>query len=613
MAATEAEIFKDEKTHPIVLLKSYLAMFGPEALEWEPAVIKQSVEDRTQANISRVALFKLLSAIAVANHDRFWDSWQTFHAVCQGLNGKIPSTSQVDDHSVGEMMVAVDIAKQIRRELGPATNLPDYAEEVQRYIAAQLLDSGIWYVPEPLDFVNELISGVTQICDVCGNEESPKRDGLCSHCTDRYNADSLMKLEPCPDLKKKYDGSKVRTVQKYPTAGVQKALLIALQKGPQSLKETQDGICAAKLYDAVEYLHQQRGLMGQDKTAGISSVEPLKTPSPGEGQQSPQNEPKKNTGVKKYITPGVMAGAGLVGAALLRKPGQAGKFLQTAKEVVTKPVTSVGRAMRAGSNYVGPGADDFARQAAQSKRVEMMSESLRQTQEQLAAARKSGDPLKARVDQFKVLEGKGQGGTVTDRLRREGVLSAGRQKYEGVEVSEDLAGRLDDVLKQMDEAAAQGKNIEYDKLRGIYDDLGAAARQQAGAGTATMGRGGLYYGPGERVMEVGAPVLTGGFAAAESEDPETGRKRGVAERLARGLGAASVTAGTGHLFAGRNLGLSKANLLTGTGRSGFSAKGLVPTVGGIMVAPAAETAVGDLAGAGGKLVDSAFGQKGDSE
>ena len=87
MAATEAEIFKDEKTHPIVLLKSYLAMFGPEALEWGPAVIKRSVEDRTQSNISRAAFFKLMSAIAVANHDRFWDSWQTFHTICQGLNG----------------------------------------------------------------------------------------------------------------------------------------------------------------------------------------------------------------------------------------------------------------------------------------------------------------------------------------------------------------------------------------------------------------------------------------------------------------------------------------------------------------------------------------------
>ena len=261
MAATEAEIFKDEKTHPIVLLKSYLAMFGPEALEWEPAVIKQSVEDRTQANISRVALFKLLSAIAVANHDRFWDSWQTFHAVCQGLNGKIPSTSQVDDHSVGEMMVAVDIANQIRKELGPATNLPDYAEEVQRYIAAQLLDSGIWYVPEPLDFVNELISGVTQICDVCGNEESPKRDGLCSHCTDRYNADSLMKLEPCPDLKKKYDGSKVRTVQKYPTAGVQKAL-VDLLTGKRVARETTDDICAFKLVEGVRNLLFHRAAAG---------------------------------------------------------------------------------------------------------------------------------------------------------------------------------------------------------------------------------------------------------------------------------------------------------------------------------------------------------------
>ena len=264
MAATEAEIFKDEGTHPIVILKSYLSMFGPEALEWEPVVIKRSVEDRTQVNISRVAFLKLLSAIAVANHDRFWDSWQTFHTVCQGLNGKIPTVAHLDDHSIGEMMVAVDVANQIRRDLGPATNLPDYAEEVQRYIAAQLLDSGIWYAPEPLEFVNELISGVTQICDVCGNEESPKPDGLCSYCTDRYNCDSLMKLEPCPDLKKKYDGSQVRTVQKYPTAGVQKSL-VDLLTGKRVAKETADDICAFKLATGVQMLLSHRAASGVKK------------------------------------------------------------------------------------------------------------------------------------------------------------------------------------------------------------------------------------------------------------------------------------------------------------------------------------------------------------
>jgi hypothetical protein len=75
----------------------------------------------------------------------------------------------------------------------------------------------------------------------------------------------------------------------------------------------------------------------------------------------------------------------------------------------------------------------------------------------------------------------------------------------------------------------------------------------------------------------------------------------------------TVAAGTGALFAGRNLGLSKTNLLTGKGRSWFSAKGIVPMAAGMSVGSTLENVGADVAGAGAQQLDTAFGQKKDEQ
>jgi len=620
MEVTDLQTFKDEKVHPLVLLRTYLRLFGPAALEWEPFVVKRSVEDRLKINISRVNYLKLLAAITVANHDNFWNSWETFHAVSQALAGKIPSVSHIDNQSVSDFMMAVDSANAIRQDLGSLGDLPDFSEEVRRYMAAQLHESGIWYVPEPLEFLNPLISKVTQICGECGNEEEPKEDGLCSYCTDRYNTDSLLKFEPDDELKKKFNGSKVKVVTKIPTAGVQKSLLRALSKGGEVLEETADDICAAKILDGFRDLEGYRNQLRTSKTAGIANAPKavaahnLANPDnevkiPGTQSKNPQSP------IMKHVNPVSVGGTALLGAALLRgRPGAAGKFLQTAKEVVTKPVTSIGRSMRAGASYVGPGADDFARNAAQSKRVELMSDSLRSLNESLGAQAGKTGPLVGQVDQFKVLEGAGApASTLAGRLRQSGFLSAGRQKYENVEVGQDTAKRLRNLVSELDSAGEAGAQVDYKKIENMYNELGSLARQQASAGTARVGKGGWYYGPGERVVEVGAPALSAYGGYAEDEDPETGRKRSVGERLARAATMGTVAAGTGALFAGKNLGLSKTNLLTGKGRSWFSAKGIVPMAAGMSVGSTLENVGADVAGAGAQQLDTAFGQKKDEQ
>jgi hypothetical protein len=619
MVGTELQVFKNEKSHPLALLRSYLSLFGPAALEWEPFVIKRSVEDRLKFNIPRVVLMKLMAAITVANHDTFWESWETFHAVSQALVGKIPSVSHIDNQSVSDIMLAVDAATRIRMDLGSLGDVPLYSEEVRRYMAAQLHESGIWYVPEPLEFLNPLISKTTQVCGECGNEEEPKEDGLCSYCTDRYNTDSLLKMEPDEELRKKFDGSKVKVVVKLPTAGVQKSLVRALSVGGHVLKETADDICASKLLEAIGDLYEFTASVESVKTAGIANVPKAvaanNVVNDDNQIQMPGTEPKKSESkIMRYATPTAVGGTALLGAALLRNPAQAGKFLTTAKEVITKPLTSIGRGLRSGASYVGPGADEFAQQAAKSKRVELMTGAVRDLDSTLQANIAGGKPLVGQVDQFKALEGGADGAQgIADRLRKSGFLSAGRQKYRNVEIDTDTAAEVNKLVKELDSAAETGGQVDYGKIEALYNRLGDTARQQAAAGTASMRRGGFYYGIGERVPEAGAPVLSFVGSASQKEDPQTGEQRSVAERIARGLTAGAITAGTGALFTGRNLGLSKKDLFTGEARSGLSAKGLVPILGGMGLGATVENVGADLAGGAVNLVDSAFGQKKDQQ
>lgn len=260
-------LFKNEQAHPLILLRKYLGMFGIDALEWEPPVIKSAVEDETGTSIARINLLKLMAAIAVANHDSFWKDWQTFHFLTAALNNNIPSAAVLSDQSVGQMMTAVDIANTIRKDLGEATSVPSFSEKVARYVAAQALESGIWYLPAPLEFANKYCAGLMQRCERCGNEEERQDDGLCSYCTERYSMDSLQKMEPDPDLAEQWDSSKVKPFTLYPYKGVSQRLTQALTRRDVVLGETQDDICAAKLLTGLEYMSYRRA---QLKSQGVA-------------------------------------------------------------------------------------------------------------------------------------------------------------------------------------------------------------------------------------------------------------------------------------------------------------------------------------------------------
>lgn len=228
-------------------------------MEWPPSVLKQTVEADFKVNIARVNIAKALAAAAVATRDEFWQNWETFHFLCQALNNNIPDHESLQEHSVGQLMVAVDIATQIRKELGDLSHLPEFSEEVARYVAAQALYQGVWYLPSPLEFAAKYAAKRTYKCRDCGSEgEVIFDDGLCDTCVDRFDTDNLRDWKPNDQMLKRGWGKNLEIFEKNPTDKVKARLDKVLISPSTTLQENKTDICTAKLLVALRYMSARR-------------------------------------------------------------------------------------------------------------------------------------------------------------------------------------------------------------------------------------------------------------------------------------------------------------------------------------------------------------------
>jgi len=253
------ELLTDEQAHPIALLRFLTKTYGSGWMEWPPSALKQTIRKDFKVAIARVNVAKALAAAAVATRDEFWQDWETFHFLCQALNNNIPTHEELTEHTVGQMMVAVDMAHQIRKELKDLSHEPTFSEEVARYIAAQALFQSIWYLPTPLGFAAPFAAKRWYKCKDCGNEaEVLFDDGLCDSCIERFDTTELGSWKPNPALIKKGWGKNIKITEKNPTEPVRKRLEKVLQSPKTVLHENRTDVCVAKLLVALNYMAHRR-------------------------------------------------------------------------------------------------------------------------------------------------------------------------------------------------------------------------------------------------------------------------------------------------------------------------------------------------------------------
>ena len=246
----------DESLHALTLLKAVLTKYGAECADWDPVVIKKTLYDDFQA--ARVNVDKVLAGLSVLQHDKFWNDWQTFHFIAQAFNNTHPTGDTVQKLSVAQMMVAVDTADMIRQSLQSVSYVPVFSGEVAKFIAAQALDEGIWYLPEPLEFANCYSSKTVIHCNDCFNEEylDDQEDVYCGVCTRKYDTTSLLEFAHNDKRLEKGFGKNTTIVVKNPILNVRTILDQLLEGGPDSVtvnEEDADFVCAARLYVALLY------------------------------------------------------------------------------------------------------------------------------------------------------------------------------------------------------------------------------------------------------------------------------------------------------------------------------------------------------------------------
>lgn len=148
---THKNLFVHHDTHPVVFDLALLAKYGTDWFEWEAVTLwKEIKEDFHIPSISDHACAKIQAVKTLHINEWFWDKWEVFCWITQALNNNIPDFQVIQKPSIPQIMNAVDTATMVREG-------EEFIQEVQSWVAASVVDEGVFYVPEPIEFCQDEI------------------------------------------------------------------------------------------------------------------------------------------------------------------------------------------------------------------------------------------------------------------------------------------------------------------------------------------------------------------------------------------------------------------------------------------------------------------------
>lgn len=255
-------VLVDPQSPPLEVLRGMVSRYGAEWTTWPYSAIKSTLEDELLPavrvtgvdGIPEWAVQRACAVGAVALQDLFWTEWEHFHFLTQALNGDVADHANHRELSVGQMMLAVNAAESARRELGHLSVVPAFDDEVARYVAAQALNQGVWYLPPPLDFAAKYAAGTRYVCSDCGeDQEHVHDDHICDHCTHRHDTSQLGAWTPDPDVLAAGIGANIHVYQRNPSLPVAEQVELHLAHPDRAFLQTADAACAAKVLAALDY------------------------------------------------------------------------------------------------------------------------------------------------------------------------------------------------------------------------------------------------------------------------------------------------------------------------------------------------------------------------
>lgn len=246
-------LFTHYDTHPVVLDLALIKEFGIEWFNWEPETIWASIHDRFQTNVSEHNRAKIQAVQTLHVVLSPWNLWQVFEKVVQALNNNIPRFDVMQAPSVEQLFVGVDIMDTVRRE--------PFSQEVKSYMAACVLNDDVFFVPEPLDFIQVEISQPHYKCMDCGQKYSALfHDGVCDTCTQKFDSEQGLSMRPKPELLQAGLGKHMELSLKYDPDPVQRKWDEVSHKLADEavLEENQTDIQVTKLLLARDFMNIRR-------------------------------------------------------------------------------------------------------------------------------------------------------------------------------------------------------------------------------------------------------------------------------------------------------------------------------------------------------------------
>lgn len=172
--ARASDLLKRGNTHPVVLDRVLLEMW-PDWLIQEPETTLTMVRSFTKQGAVDPAVRTKLNALKVVHSSEGpWEDWEQAQWVTQAFNDNIADFSNAYRPELAEFFIAVEALDKLRKQ--------EFSDEVRRWMAACCLDLGLVFVPEPIDFLNDLLNRVEYRCVRCGNVDLDDGNNECDTC-----------------------------------------------------------------------------------------------------------------------------------------------------------------------------------------------------------------------------------------------------------------------------------------------------------------------------------------------------------------------------------------------------------------------------------------------
>lgn len=174
VAASKTTLWKDPAAHPVALTMPLLDRYGAEYLEWDPVVLRLTLE-RDGTQLSNASWTKILAARVALHSPSPWRQWDVFSHVVNGLNGVQPNFTYLDAPDLGYLMHAIDVLRLI----DPSRS---FGVEINKFVAAALKHDGNVFAPASLSFCRRELENTQLECSHCKALHRDDGDTRCISC-----------------------------------------------------------------------------------------------------------------------------------------------------------------------------------------------------------------------------------------------------------------------------------------------------------------------------------------------------------------------------------------------------------------------------------------------